>query len=144
MTNSEAHDYATKDMQLGEAEIFAFFRFVCKICTEQSKWEVAAESAIVNDRRTGKGPDNEACGWYLLDSNKGLWILMQQELAQLHPSSTPQDLRATTHEGYCSLIEAGVACDTMSSLELLDHIDGIELTLLAKLGRVRGHPTVNM
>ncbi len=97
---------------------------------------MAAESAIVNDRRTGKGPNNEARGWYLLDSNEGLRILMQRELAQLHPSSTPQDLRATTHEGYCSVIEAGVARDTMSALELLEHNNGIELTLLAKLGRV--------
>jgi hypothetical protein len=99
-------------------------------------WEAAAESAIINDRRTRKCPDNEVCRWYLLDSNKGLWILMQQELAKLHPSSTPQDLRAITHEGYCSGIEAGLACDTMSTLELLEHNNGIELTLLAKLGRV--------
>ncbi len=137
MTNSEAHDYATKDMLLGEAGTLAFFRFVHEIHAEQSMWEVTAESAITNDRRTGKCPDNEACRWYLLDSNEGLWILTQQELAKLHPSSTPQDLHAITHEGYCSGIEAGVARDIMSALELLEHNNRIELTLLAELGRVR-------
>ncbi len=123
-------------MLLGEAGTLAFFRFVCKIHAEQSMWEAAAESAIINDRWTGKCPDNEARRWYLLDSNEGLWILTQQELAKLHPSSTPQDLRAITHEGYCSRIEARVAHDTMSALELLEHNNRIELTLLVKLGRV--------
>jgi hypothetical protein len=84
VTNSKAHDYAAKYMQLGEAGIFAFFRFVHKIRAEQSEWEVAAESAIVNDRLTGKDPNNEARGWYLLDSNAGLWILISKSW----PSST--------------------------------------------------------
>jgi hypothetical protein len=137
MTSSEAHDYATKDMLLGEAGTLAFFRFLRKICAEQYMWEAAAESVIINDRRTGKCPDDEARRYYLLDSNEGLWILTQQELAKLHPSSTPQDPRATTHEGYCSGIEAGVARDTMSALELLELNNRTELTLLAKLGRVR-------
>jgi hypothetical protein len=137
MTNSEAYDYATKDMLLGEAGTRAFYKYVSEICEEQATWEARAESAIRKDRQTGKSPDDEARRSYLLDSNKGLWILTQRELANLNPSSTPQDIRLITQKGYCSGIEAGIARDIMSALTLLEYNNGIELTLLAELGRAR-------
>ncbi len=115
MTNSEAYGYATKDMLLGEAGTVAFYKYVSEICEEQSTWEAKAESAIKKDRQTGKSPNDEACRCYLLDTNKGLWILTQQELANLNPSSTPQDIWLITQKGYCSGIEAGIAQDTMSA-----------------------------
>jgi hypothetical protein len=120
MTNSEAQDYATMVMQLDKAGIVAFLVHVWHIWLDHSEWERVAERAIVSDRQTRKSPDEERHPCCLLQSDEGLWILTQRELAKQHPNSTPQELRLPTQEGYCSMIECGVAWDTMSTLVLLE------------------------
>jgi hypothetical protein len=115
MTNSEAQDYAATVMQLDEAGIVAFLAHVWHIWLDHAVWEQAAERAIESDRRTRKSPDEERHPCCLLQSDEGLWILTQCKLAKLHPNCTSHDLRLPTQQGYCSMIECGVAWDTMST-----------------------------
>jgi hypothetical protein len=80
------------DMQLDKAGIVAFLAHMWHIWLDHSEWERAAERAIVSDRQTGKSPDEKRRPFCLLQSDEGLWILTQRELAKQHPNSTPQDL----------------------------------------------------
>ncbi len=137
MTNSEAQDYAAMFMQLDEAGIVAFLAHVWHIWLDHSKWERAAEGAIISDRQTRKSPDEERRPCCLLQSDEGIWILTQRKLAKQHPNSTPQDLWLLTQEGYCSMIECGVARDTTSALVLPEQYNKVDIPLLAELKRVQ-------
>jgi hypothetical protein len=112
MTEKAASDYATSVMQLGVTGTAAFLAHVEFVCWRHFKWEAAAEWAIMKDRQIRQSPDDEAHQTCSLDSNESLWILVQRKLAKLHPGSSPQDLRSSSHDGNVSGIEAGAALDT--------------------------------
>jgi hypothetical protein len=137
MTEKAASDYATSVMQLGVAGTAAFLAHVEFVRWRHSKWKAAAEWVIMKDRQTGQSPDGKACWTCSLDSNESLQILAQRELAKLHPSSSPQDLWSSSHDGYVSGIEAGAACDTMNALMPLERDNEVTLSLLARLACVR-------
>jgi hypothetical protein len=102
-----------------------------------------AECAIVQDRLAGTNPNYEACLGCLLYSDEGLWICTQCELANRHPNSSPQDLRSSSHAGYVSVIEAGVARDNMSALVLLERSNRVILPLFSELERARNLSFLN-
>jgi hypothetical protein len=143
MTTEEAHCYATAVMLLDVAGMVAFNEHVKFMRDIQSEWEAVAERVIVQDRLAGTNPNDEARLGCLLYSDEGLWICTQRELANRHPNSSPQDLWSSSHAGYISVIKAGVAQDTMSTLVLLERSNRVILPLFSELERARNLSFLN-